>query len=189
MRVVVVAHHNSKVEDMSARTLDLAARSQGEYLVMQGDDDFLVPAAFGRAVAILRDDPTASCAQGRVIQIDLTDNFSSGFRVSQFWMWEALESEPVHRFAQLMKHYSFIWHAIFRRAQFIERFTYTRYVQANTKDHIFFECIGDFYAVIKGKVVLTDDLFMISGSHKGSGATTLREGISYTMPPLPSVVG
>lgn len=147
------------------RIFELAREATSPFIIAQGDDDFLVPAAFAQPVALLRKDLGVACAQGRIIQITLGDKLTLPFTVTGFPMWNAPETDVVARFGLMMKHYTFLWHAVFRRAQFIERAKMMDDVAAATHDEVFWERIGDMYGVIKGRVVIFEELYMVRGEH------------------------
>jgi glycosyltransferase domain-containing protein len=165
------------------RIVDLAGKCQEDFVVMQGDDDFIVPSALVKPVERLRRDPTVIGAQGRCITLMLHDGITPNMQFLQFPVWEALEDDVVERYCALMKHYSFTWHAVYRRPQFIERMRYMIDMLDNANDFIFFESIGDLYSVIKGKLVVFNELFLIRGEHQQNGSKTLRAGINFEMPP------
>jgi glycosyltransferase domain-containing protein len=165
------------------RMVDLAERSQSDFLVMQGDDDFIVPAALVRPLEKLRCDPTVVAAQGRCVTVNLDGGLHRKSRFMPFPVWEAVEENVIDRYANLMKHYSFTWHALYRKHQFIERARYMMYMQDHAKNFIFSEAIGDLYSVIKGKIFIFNELFLVRGEHQNNASKTLRSGINFTMPP------
>lgn len=181
-KVTVVSHLGTEI--FPKRLLDLAERARQAFVIAVGDDDFLVPAAFAQPIALLESDPGISCAQGRTMNLRISAD-GEHYQGEGFPLWDALESDPVERFTALMKHYTFSWHAIYRRAQFIERARYMVDMQEHSTDGVFFECIGDLYAVINGKIALCEELYMIRGVHDRNSSTTARQGgINYTVPPF-----
>jgi len=165
------------------RIVELADKCQEDFVVMQGDDDFIVPSALAKPVEILRRDPTVVAAQGRCIAMMLHGGITINMQFIPFPVWEALEDDVIERYCELMKHYSFTWHAVYRKPQFIERMRYMIDMYDNAKDAIFFESLGDLYSVIKGKLVIFNELFLIRGEHSQNGSKTLRAGINFEMPP------
>ena len=166
------------------RLLHLAELTRRPFVITVGDDDFLVPEAFAQPVALLERNPSILCAQGRAMNLRISADGES-YHGDAFPLWDALEDDPVERFVTLMKHYTFSWHAIYRRAQFIERARYMVDMQQHTTDGTFFECVGDLYSVILGKVALCEELYMIRGVHDGNTSTEARrKGINYAVPPF-----
>lgn len=168
---------------MTLRLSQLAEQAQGEFIVTQGDDDFLVPAAFRKPIEILVADPGVSCAQGRGVRLQYIDALAGTFNIEGFALWQALGPDPLERFVDLMKHYTFTWYAIYRRDQFRERARYMDDMWAASDDLVFFECIGDLYAVIKGKIVVTDDLYLLRGEHPHAGSREYKVSDRYKMAP------
>ncbi|MBM3512552.1 MAG: TIGR00180 family glycosyltransferase [Alphaproteobacteria bacterium] len=181
VRITIVAQNGDDLA--SQRITELAHRCESEFVVIQGDDDFLVPDAVMKAAVMLANTPTAICAQGRCIALSLGDTITTNFSCSQFPVWEAMEEDVLERFVNLMKHYSFTWHAVYRKSQFIERLRYMDDVYRNTNEHIFFECMGDLYSVIKGKIIVFDELYLLRGDHIGNAVKTERKSLNMQMPP------
>ena len=145
------------------RLLKLTAECQKEFVVCQGDDDFILPSGLIKAVEILRRDPTVIAAQGRAIALLLGEGITPNIKFRPFPLWEALEDDVIERYCALMKHYTFAWHAVFRKHEFIERAQYMVEMYDNSDDFIFFEAISDLYAVIKGKQVVFNEPYFIKG--------------------------
>ena len=165
------------------RMLELAQRATSPFVAAQGDDDFFFPAAVAKSAEILANDPSVLCAQGRCLNLNLTV-YPASLKFGFFPVWEALEDDTVERYCNLMKHYSFTWHAVYRQTEFIERIKIMELVKNNTDDLIFFEIIGDLYSVIKGKVFIFDEMYIVRGEHENNGAKLYRRGgIKYDMPP------
>ncbi len=182
LKVAIVPQQGADI--FPKRLLGLAELVRQPYVITVGDDDFLVPSAFAQPIALLESDPGISCAQGRAMNLKVSAD-GEHYQGDGFPLWDALESNPVQRFATLMKHYTFSWHAIYRRDQFIERARYMVDMQEHSTDGAFFECIGDVYAVITGKVALCEELYMIRGVHDRNTSTTARQGgINYLVPPF-----
>lgn len=181
VKAVVVSQHGT--DTFPRRLLNLAECARQPYIIAVGDDDFLVPAAFAQPIALLESDPGISCAQGRAMNLRISAD--GKYKGEGFPLWDALEPDPVQRFTTLMKHYTFSWHAIYRRAQFIGRARYMVDMQEHSTDGTFFECIGDLYAVISGKIALCEELYMIRGVHDRNTSTAARQGgINYLVPPF-----
>lgn len=181
--LVVVTHANAGLKDVPNRMLDLARRAVNDFVVMQGDDDFLVPSAFAAPVELLTRDPGVLCAQGRCLRLGTALGHDGKFNINAFSLWQAREEDPLERFCAFVRHFSFTWHAVYRRAQFIERAGYMARMIEEPHDSVFFEYVGDLYSAIKGKVVVFDELFMLRGAHEHHTSKKLRQDIAYEMPP------
>ena len=165
---------------ITSRIIDLAKGAIGEHVVMQGDDDFLLPSAFENPLHLLKNDASVLCAQGRVMSLALGQGPTM---IDWFPLWQALEDETLPRFSGFMKNACTTWHAMYRRAQFIERMSYMDEALVNTKVYGFYEALGELYSVIKGKIVIFDEIYLVKGLHSQSGAHTFKQGLSDKMPP------
>jgi len=182
-KLVIVPHQDASAKDATRRILDLAQRASQDFVVIQGDDDFLLPSAFTAPVELLKRDPSVLCAQGRVLRFGTSIGRDGKFNINGFSLWEAREEDALTRFSAFVKHFSFTWHAIYRRAQFIERAGYMARMNDLAQFSPFFEYIGDLYSAINGKVVIFDELFMLRGSHESNTSKQHKVDIPYEVPP------
>jgi glycosyltransferase domain-containing protein len=165
------------------RLIELAKSVDCPYIAIQGDDDFFMPETLAAAAAVLESDAGVGCAHGRYVNLDLP-TIAGTQHYSFFPNWEALEDDALDRFAALMKHYAFTWHAVYRSAHFIRRAELMRDVYDESGNAIFCEMIGDLYSVIIGKIWVLEDMYAVRGEHSGSNSKVLRQGgIRYNMPP------
>ena len=149
--------------NFTARSLELAHVSTGDYLIQIGDDDFLVPETLVKLAEMLQKHPYVFAVQGRTLQIT-----HDPYNLITFPMWPANESTALTRFSKYCTQTGQIFHAMLRRADFIERLEYMDRAMAYTKNHIWFEIIGDFYCVIKNRFIITDDVFILRSKHPGN---------------------
>lgn len=172
LRIRVI--HQDGAQRFTQRVLALAERTTGQYIAQTGDDDFLLPEALGSLVKLLAQDPSVFCAQGRTISIgrDFTD---TAFRVFMFPVWPAPEADLLTRYARYCAHTGQMFHAMFRRADYIERYRWMEEAMAETKNHIWFEFIGEFFPVIKGRFVIIEEIFILRGKHANNTSRLLNK--------------
>ena len=156
----------------TARVLALSEHVTSKYIVQIGDDDFLLPDALEKLVGVLEHDARVVCAQGRTISIN--SDLSVPLQIRQLQMWPAPETDILNRFAQYCMHPGQVFHAMFRRADFIERYHWMDEAWANTDNHVWYEVIGEFFALVKGRFLIVDEIFIIRGKDANNTSRIMR---------------
>lgn len=151
----------------TARFLALAHQSCGKYVLQIGDDDFLLPASFKALSDLLDKDPSVFCAQGRTFLID-PESQGPNYKLGTLPLWSAPEPDLMTRYAKYFEHPGILFHALFRRQDFIERMTWMDDLKELTENPVWWEVLGEFFAVIKGRFVILDEVFMLRGFHAES---------------------
>ncbi len=154
-------------ERFTARFLELAQASCGKYILQIGDDDFLLPASFRALSELLEKDASVYCAQGRTFLID-PESQGPNYKLGTLPLWAAPEHDLLTRYARYFEHPGILFHAMLRRADFIERMTAMDEIMEHTKNPVWWEVLGEFFAVIKGRFVILDEVFMLRGFHAES---------------------
>lgn len=163
------------------RLIELAESAAHPLVMAQGDDDFILPSELDAPAQLLAQDATVFCSRGRAIAVEIDS--PKGTMIDWYPSWQALEAEPLERFAAFVKNFGNLWHAVYRRAQFIERMRYMSDVAVATDNGVFYEYAGDFYSAIQGKVVFFDQVGFIKAFHSENAAATLKSELSRKMPP------
>ncbi len=158
----------------------LAAQATGAYVVTQGDDDFLLPASFPACIKLL-EDPSVSCAQGRLIVINA--DLAMPIGLGPYPTWQAPEHDVLTRFSTFMRHFGSTFHAMYRRPQFIERAAVMDDVMQRTHNLVFFEYVGEIFSVIKGRFVVSEEISLVKGLHDKNTSTVFRTSLSTKMAP------
>ena len=155
----------------TTRALELAWATTGDHLIQIGDDDYLVPDALTKMAALLTD-PTVFSCQGRTLQI-----FTGGdMRLMMFPQWPADEADTLTRYANYLQHTGQMFHAMMRRSDFIAKLRYMDAAMRATNNHVWFEIIGEFYTLIKGRFCIIEDVFILRGKHaKNTSRELLRD--------------
>jgi hypothetical protein len=164
----------------TVRLVELAERATGDYIITQGDDDFLLPMAFPACIALLAD-PGVFCAQGRVLGIDAAVTLPIG--VGGFPTWQAPEAEVLPRFCAFTRHIGTTYHAMYRRPQFIARAKAMDDVMQRTHNRVFFESMGEFFSVISGRFVVCNQIYFVKGFHHEHTSALWRASQSERMSP------
>jgi len=155
------------------RALTLAEQASGKFIIQTGDDDFLLPEALGKLAVILAEDSSIVCAQGRTVSINST--LTSPLEIFPFPMWPALEHEVLTRFSNYSRRPGQLFHALFRRADFIERYQWMDEAMVHTNNSdVWFEVIGEFYGIIKGRFFILDELFILRGKDSSNASRKVR---------------
>lgn len=171
-----------KADDrFTLRAIQMAEAASGAYVVMQGDDDFILPAALNEPIRLLGENPDICAAQGRIIGFD--PNLNAPYFVSPYPMNEANDPILMSRYRGYFGCFSTTFHGVYRKPQFIERLQLMDDVAVKTTNGAFFEHIGEFYTVITGRFVLTDEVFFIKGRHEQAESVILKASLNDKMAP------
>ncbi len=154
------------------RILALAEQAAGQYVIQTGDDDFLIPDALDKLVVLLAQDASIACAQGRTLSINSDVNLP--LQIYPFPVWPALETDTLSRYAKYCVRPGQLFHAMFRRADFIDRYRWMDEAMAKTKNEVWFESIGEFYGVIKGRFFILDEIFILRGKDPTNASRAVR---------------
>ena len=169
-RIRVVAQDGSR--RFAERVLELSEQTRGKHVIQIGDDDFLLPEPLVQLAEVLERDPSIVCAQGRSLFIN--SSLTLPLQIRPFPVWPALETDLLTRFTQYCTHSGQLFHAMFRRADFIERYRWMDEAMAQTKNDVWFEMIGEFYGVIKGRFFIVDEIFILRGKDANSESRNIR---------------
>ncbi len=154
------------------RVLAMANQLRGKYVVQIGDDDFLLPSALENIAIFLDQNADIFCAQGRTISINSDLKFPLAIQPLQ--MWPALENDVLSRYAKYCTHPGQMFHAMFRRADFLARYHWMDEAWAHTDNHVWYEAIGEFFAFIKGRFFILDEIFIVRGKDTKNTSRVMR---------------
>jgi hypothetical protein len=160
----------------TARVQEMADLTRGKYIVQTGDDDFLLPPTAQSLVNVLEQDPSVFAAQGRILTITLDED--PVFGLGTLPLWPAPEQDLLTRFARYCKHTGMTFHAMFRRADFIERYKWMDETMEKTKSHVWFDAMGEYFSIIKGRFVIVEEIFMLRGKHAANTSRIFRRDLA-----------
>lgn len=160
----------------TARIQELAAQTSGKYIVKTGDDDFLMPPTLESLVSVVEQDPGVFCVQGRMLTIAFDED--PVFRFSMLPLWSAPEPDRLARYAEYCKHTGMLFHAMFRRADFIKRYTWMDETMAHTKNHVWFDARGELFTIVRGRFVIVEESFLLRGKHPANTSRIFRRDFS-----------
>jgi len=154
------------------RVLAMTTLISGKYVVQIGDDDFLLPDALENIAGVLDQDASIFCAQGRTLFIN--SDLAMPLSISPLPMWPALEPDVMDRYTRYLTRPGQLFCAMFRRADFIERYHWMEEAMAHTDNHVWFEAIGEFFPIIKGRVHILDEIFIVRGKDPKNTSRVVR---------------
>jgi glycosyltransferase domain-containing protein len=165
--------HRTRFLDKLVRSL---AKSDAKYVLLCGQDDFLVPDAVENLLRLLEERPDCSAARGKVARFRLArqtreDGSAKGkVEFSRHAMLAYEEGSAAERVLSHIRAYTSTLYSVHRREHLIESF---RTTEASTKNVIFFQYLSSCITASLGKIAATDDLFMIRQAHARSWAASL----------------
>ena len=165
--------HGTRFFDKLCRSLD---RIGARFVMLCGQDDFVVPAALERLTGTLDADAGLACARGRVARFRIhrkagaTGEDRAGIEFLEHPMRAYREAHAVDRVLAHLRGYSSTLYSIHRRAQLIESF---RRTEAATRNVVFMQYLSSCITAAQGRVECVDTLFLVRQAHAASWAARL----------------
>jgi len=165
--------HGTRFLDKLSQSMD---RIRARFVMLCGQDDFVVPSALERVVGTLDADAGLSCARGRVARFrihrkeDATGGDRVGIEFLQHPMHAYREAHAVDRVLAHLRGYSSTLYSIHRRSQLIESF---RRTEAATSNVIFMQYLASCITAAQGRVECVNTLFLARQAHAASWAARL----------------
>ena len=171
--------HGTRFLDKLCRSMD---RISARFVMLCGQDDFVMPGAIERVVRALDADAGLSCARGRVarFRIRRKEGATGADRVaidfSPHPMHAYREERAVDRVLAHIRGYSSTLYSAHRRPHLIESF---RRTEAATKNVIFMQYLSSCITAALGRVECIDALFLARQAHAASWAAQLMRDIEH----------
>jgi len=171
--------HGTRFFDKLCQSMD---RTRARFVMLCGQDDFVVPGAIERVVQALDADAGLSCARGRVarFRIRRKEGATGADKVAieflQHPMRAYREGRAVDRVLAHIRAYSSTLYSVHRRPHLIESF---RRTEAGTKNVIFMQYLSSCITVAQGRVECLDTLFLARQALAASWAAQLMRDIEH----------
>jgi glycosyltransferase domain-containing protein len=171
--------HGTQFLDKLCQSMD---RISARFVMLCGQDDFVVPAALERVAGTLDADAGLACARGRVarFRIHRKQGASGGDRVGIEFLQHPMraygEAHAVDRVLAPLRGYSSTLYSIHRRAHLIESF---RRTEAATRNVVFMQYLSSCITAAQGRVESVDTLFLARQAHAASWAAQLMRDIEH----------
>jgi len=163
--------HGTRFLDKLGQAMD---RIRARFVMLCGQDDFVVPGAIERVVRALDADAGLSCARGRVARFRIrrkgTGQDKVAIDLQQHPMRAYREAGAVDRVLAHIRAYSSTLYSVHRRPHLIESF---RRTEAATKNVIFMQYLSSCITAAQGRVECVDTLFLARQAHAASWAGRL----------------
>jgi len=165
--------HGTEFLDKLAQSLE---RLRARFVMLCGQDDFVVPAALERLAATLDADAGLACARGRVARFrihrkqDATGGERAGIEFMQHPMRAYRDANAVDRVLAHLRDYASTLYSVHRRAGLIASF---RRTAAATRNVIFMQYLSSCITAAQGRVECVDTLFLVRQAHGASWAAQL----------------
>jgi glycosyltransferase domain-containing protein len=165
--------HGTRFFDKLCHSLD---RIRARFVMLCGQDDFVVPAAVERVLQALDADAGLACARGRVgrFRIRRKEDAASADKVAieflQHPMRAYREPRAVDRVLAHIRAYSSTLYSVHRRPHLLESF---RRTEAATKNVIFMQYLSSCITAAQGRIECLDVLFLARQAHAASWAARL----------------
>lgn len=165
--------HPTRFLDKLARSLE---RISAEYVLLCGQDDFVIPSGVEPLLEWLETSPDYVAARGRVARFRMKRSkthegaLKLGIEFSRHAMLPYEQASAKDRVLSHIAAYTSTLYSIHRRRCLIESFCKT---EAATKNVIFFQYLSSCITAKQGKIASTGDLFMARQAHGRSWAASL----------------
>jgi len=143
----------------------VAERANTEYVVVCGDDDFIVPRAIEHSIRFLESHPDYSIIHGHAVMFECKTAakcqglYYNGLRTQRYSILEKSDSdEPVHRLQSYFSNAGSTFYSIHRRLNFI-RNRYLAY--EHTSCPHFYEPLLECLDLLQGKSGFLDTLYVV----------------------------
>jgi glycosyltransferase domain-containing protein len=165
--------HGTRFLDKLCQSLD---RIRARFVMLCGQDDFVLPGAVERVTRALDADAGLSCARGRVARFYIHGKESEGANkvavdFTRHPMRAYREASAVDRVLAHIRAYSSTLYSIHRRPQLMESF---RRTEAATKNVIFMQYLSSCITAAQGRIECVDALFLARQAHAASWAAQLQ---------------
>jgi glycosyltransferase domain-containing protein len=149
------------------------ARLPARFVMLCGQDDFVVPAPLENILQRLAADPGLSAARGRVARFALSRSGAKmGCSLTRHTMREYTDPDPRARVLAHLSLYAPTFYSVHRRELLLESFQRTA---AATRNVIFLQYLSSCITVFQGRVECTDELFYLRQAHADSWSGRLQQ--------------
>jgi len=151
-------------------------RIHAQFVMLCGQDDFVVPEGVERVVRTLAADPGLSCTRGRVARFRLLRKAGAAgankvaIEFHHHPMRAYREARMVDRVLTHVRAYSSSLYSVHRRPYLIESF---RRTEAATQNVIFMQYLSSCITAAQGRIECVDALFLARQAHAKSWAARL----------------
>jgi glycosyltransferase domain-containing protein len=167
--------------DFDIRFLDKLARTleqlDARYVMLCGQDDYVVPAALEKLVQAIEADPGLSCIRGRVARFLVEPLEQEGTKqaakvhLNSYPMLPYEGADPVQRVLEHMRVYTSTLYSLHRRSQLLECCQFT---DSTTRNVVFWQYLSSCVTVALGRVACVDELFLARQIHGRSWSAGLK---------------
>jgi len=169
---------NVRFLEKLAQTME---RLDGRYVMLCGQDDFILADNVEKILLALEADAGLSCARGRVARffIRRPANEEAGQPSIEVNPHPMLGYSDPHAESRVLMHlgmYASTLYSVHRRAPLIENF---RLTEAFTKNVIFFQYLSSSITVAQGRVACLDELYLARQIHFDSWAARLKDDYEH----------
>jgi glycosyltransferase domain-containing protein len=171
--------HGTRFLDKLRRSMD---RMRARFVMLCGQDDFVVPSAIERVVQVLDVDPGLSCARGRVarFRVRRREGAGSADKVAVEFLQHPMrayrQAGAIDRVLAHLRAYASTLYSVHRRSHLIESF---RRTEAATRNVIFMQYLSSCITVAQGCVECLDTLFLVRQAHAASWAARLMRDLEH----------
>lgn len=154
--------------DKIARGLELV---KTQFVVLNADDDFLVPNTIIKSAEFLNNNEEYSICQGMFVSFKEKDYSENGFFYDCYLNMKSIEFDnPIDRFTYFLNNYFPVFYGVYRIELLMDIF---RKNKLFTDDTRFSELLPAMLTSINGKIKILDDLFVaLEESINSDNATT-----------------
>ncbi|MDH4151732.1 MAG: TIGR00180 family glycosyltransferase [Betaproteobacteria bacterium] len=159
------------------RLADCARAAETPYVHLHADDDFVLPETLAGLIREMDSDAGCVAAMGF--------NINAYFDRQQFTpikKFPVMQADPLSRLIAQLENYSSVLYALRRRDEFVDSLDFSR---MRCPDVQFWQYLESCVAVLKGKVLVMEDLHYVRETHAAKWSSTLvRERSSDHFPYL-----
>jgi len=165
--------HGTRFLNKLCQSMD---RIRARFVMLCGQDDFVVPNAVERVARALDADAGLSCARGRVARFHIRREASGAgantvpVEFTHHPMRAYREARAVDRVLAHIRAYSSTLYSVHRRLDLIESF---RRTEAGTRNIIFMQYLSSCITAAQGRIECVDTLFLARQAHAASWAAQL----------------
>ena len=161
---------------------DTLDKLSAHYVMLCGQDDFVIAATLERLVQLLEARPELSAARGRIARFHVSRNDAEGGAGSVTLQYlrhpqrAYLDDDPVERVLGHLREYSPTLYSVQRRKAALESF---RETEAATKNVVFFQYLASCITAQLGKIDCVDEMYFARQAHAQSWAAKLQRDYEH----------
>jgi glycosyltransferase domain-containing protein len=165
-----------------AKLCQAMERIRARFVMLCGQDDFVIPEGLEQVVRVLDADAGLACARGRVarFRVRAKDNAGAAGKVAidflQHPMRAYRDAGAVDRVLAHIRNYSAALYSVHRREQLIASF---RRTEASTTNVIFMQYLSSCITAAQGRIECADVLFLARQAHAASWAAQLTSDLEH----------